>query len=147
MKPEYVIALANVAAVVVAVGAVFVALKGVRDELWLLTFAEFTKRYEAIMDGLPFEARHPGSDFDIDGLQSSERTRVLGIVRRYFNLCAEEFYLHRRGRIDRQTWEIWKTGIRDTVRLPGFKGAWDLLRTEYDYFPQFLRFMDHLAKN
>ena len=146
MRPEQIIALANVAAVLVAVVAIFVALRGVRDELWMITFAEYTNRYAMIMDGLPFEARRPGGNFDLDQLQPSERERVLGAMRRYLNLCSEEFYLHGRGKIDKKTWSIWKTGIRDTIRLPCFHGSWSLLRVEYDYFPDFCAFMDGLIE-
>lgn len=144
MRPEFIIAWANVAAVAVGAVAIIAALNGVRNELWMITFAEYTRRYDTIMNELPFEARHPGGDFLLDRLQSSERTRVLGTVRRYLNLCSEELYLRKRKKIDRQTWSIWQTGIKDTMRLPGFTGAWDLLRVEYDYFPEFCAFMDNL---
>jgi hypothetical protein len=139
--------LVGLAAVLATAALVVVTLRGIRDQLWMTTFAEYTRRYSEIMDVLPFEARRPGGSFTLNGLQAQERERVLGAMRKYLNLCSEEFYLHAKGRIDRDTWAIWKTGIRDTIRLPCFQGAWTLLRPEYDYFPAFCGFIDSLTKD
>jgi len=74
-----------------------------------------------------------------------ERERILSVMRRYLNLCSEEYYLHKKGKIDNQTWDIWKTGIRDTIRLPCFDNVWGTMRCEYNYFAEFCRFMDDLV--
>jgi len=54
-------------------------------------------------------------------------------MRRYFNLCWEEMHLHKGGKIDRKTWDIWAAGTRDTLRSPFFQAAWTELRPEYTY--------------
>lgn len=133
------------AAALAAAALVVVTLKGIRDQLWMMTFAEYTRRYSEIMDGLPFEARRPGGNFSLSGLPDPERQRVLGITRKYLNLCSEDLFLTRKGKIDKETWTIWKTGIKDTMRLPCFQGAWTALRAEYDFFPDFCNFMDKLG--
>jgi len=133
--------------VFVSLIGVFVSLKGIRRQLWLQTFSEYTRRYSEIMDGLAFEARRPGGHFDFNQLPSAEREQTLGVMRRYFNLCSEEQYLHKRGTLDNATWAIWRTGIMDTVSMPCFPDAWKVLRQEYRCYDDFCTFIDGLVKD
>jgi hypothetical protein len=145
MSPEAWVA-ALTGALVIATGWVAVGtLKGIREQLWLATFTEYTGRFSAIMDALPFEARQPTGKYALDQLQPADRNKVLGVMRRYLNLCSEEHYLVGRGKIDDETWAIWTAGIGDTVRLPWFHEAWTALRNEYASVPAFCDFIDQLA--
>jgi hypothetical protein len=138
----WVILTVEVAGLVITLGGLFLAYRGVRDQLWLMTFAEYTKRYSDIMSDLPFEARRPGSPFDIHALREEERTQVLQVMRSYFNLCSEELYLHQKGRIDSDTWEVWTEGTAEVMRFPCFDFGWGVLRQEYESFPDFQKFID-----
>src|SRR5690242_2133338 len=111
----YVVALASVAGVIVAITAVVSALRGVRAQLWLQTFSEYTRRYGEIVLELPSEARRPGGRFVFEDLDADEQGRVLNIARAYLNLCSEEYFLHSRGRIDDETWAIWRAGIIEVL--------------------------------
>jgi hypothetical protein len=146
MSADLMVAWATFLLVLATVVLVWVTLKGIREQLWLMTFSEYTRRYAEIMDVLPFEARRPGGHYDHAAISPAERDGALGAMRQYLNLCSEELYLHSRKRIDHNTWEIWTTGIRDTVRLPFFKFAWQVLRPEYDYYSDFSAFMDSLTQ-
>jgi hypothetical protein len=145
MSPEVWVAVGTGALVVVTGGFVATTLMGIREQLWLATFTEYTRRYSDIMDSLPFEARQPTARWDLDQVTTTERAAALGVMRRYLNLCSEEHYLVTRGKIDHQTWAIWTSGIRDTVRLPWFPDAWTILRSEYASVPDFCEFMDQLV--
>jgi hypothetical protein len=136
-----VIAIATVVGVLVAAVALFVALKGVRDQMWLQTFAEYTRRYNEIVRELPAQSRRPGSDFSLATLNQNDRDRVVNAARSYLNLCSEEFYLHSRGRIDDSTWDIWKQGMIETLRLPWMQQTWNELQEEYRYFHEFCGFI------
>ena len=136
-----IVAIATVSGVLVAAGALLVALKGVRDQLWLHTFSEYTRRYSDIVQELPAESRRPGSHFSLKSLEPSERGRVLNAARGYLNLCSEEFYLHERGRIDDTTWAIWRQGMVETLRLPWIQETWSDLQPEYSYFDDFCIFI------
>src|SRR5574340_1046185 len=142
MTPDVMVALATFALVLITGVAGLLSLRGLREQLWLVTFAEYTRRYSEIMDALPFEARRPGGQVDLEALPVDERDRALGAMRKYLNLCSEGLYLHNRGKIDGETWGLWRTAIRDTLRLPCFSGAWLHLREEYDFFPEFREFID-----
>jgi hypothetical protein len=137
-----VIAIAEVAAVLIAGGGIYMTLRGLRDQLWLTTFSEYTRRYSEITKMLPAESRRPGGSFEIEALPEAERGHVLNAVREYLNLCSEEFYLHSRKRIDDDTWSIWKLGIAETVRLPWIRETWASVRSEYSYYPAFCEFLD-----
>jgi len=131
----------TVATVVVAGVGLWITLRGIRDQLWLQTFQEYTRRYSEIVRDLPSDSRRPGSGFSLDALTAEERGRVLNAARAYLNLTSEEFFLHRRGRIDNETWEIWRTGISATIRLPWLQLAWQELEVEYSYFKDYCRFV------
>lgn len=145
MTTEQVIAIAEVGAVLAAGIAIFMTVRGLRDQLWLHTFSEYTKRHSEIVCDLPSESRRPHGDFDIDSIPREERERVLSAARGYFNLCSEELFLYHRGKIDKETWAIWRNGIVDTVRLPWIQGTWKLTKVEYSFFPNFCEFMDGLV--
>jgi len=142
MSADSVVAIGQVAAVLVAAFAIIVTLRGVRNQLWIIVFTEYTKRYSETVKDLPSEARRPNGKFDLSQLDGSDRDRVYNAMRSYLNLCSEEFYLHKKKRIDTETWEIWKLGIKDIMRLPWFRNTWDEIRGEYVYFDDFCRFMD-----
>jgi hypothetical protein len=131
----------TVVTVILAGIGVYVTLRGIRDQLWLQTFAEYTRRYAEIVRELPSESRRPDGSFDLDTLATEDRGRVLNAARGYLNLTAEEYFLHKRGRIDHETWEIWKSGIVATMTLPWVRLAWTELEQEYMYFPEYCSFV------
>jgi hypothetical protein len=132
---------AALAGTTVTAAALYVTIRGMRDQLWLHTFSEYTRRYAEVVRDLPSDSRRPNSSFDIHALADEERDRVLNSARAYLNLTSEEFFLHSRGRIDDETWSIWRTGIEQTVRLPWARGAWAELEPEYEYVPEFSAFV------
>lgn len=121
--------------------AIVMSLRAVRDRLWLQTFSDYTRRYDDILDRLPEEARLQEQSLNLDELPTAQRGKLLVGFRRYFNLCSEEFYLRKRKRIDGETWGIWESGIRATMRLPTFGRAWEIIGPEYAYFGDFQAFM------
>jgi hypothetical protein len=135
------IAVASVAAVVVSAFAIAAALKGVRDQLRVTVFLTYTERYAKIMNGVPFEARRPGSEYRLSLQPAGERDSVLSAFREYFNLCSEEMWLYEHRRIDRATWRIWERGIQQVAQFPSFSEAWEFLACEYDYYEKFQEFV------
>jgi hypothetical protein len=84
----------SLAAVVVSALAIVAGLKGVRDQMRVTVFLEYTERYARIMQNMPYEAREPGSGYQLASQSSEERHRVLAVFREYLNLCSEEKWLH-----------------------------------------------------
>lgn len=101
------------------------------------TFIEYTERYSAIVDGLPADVRDPRAHVDLAALDDEKRLHILGVMRRYFNMCSEEYFLAQEGFLYGAVWEIWKTGIRDMATYPFFDDTWRALRQEYSLYPDF----------
>ncbi len=126
--------------VVVSVAAIIITLRGVINQLRVTVFLTYTERYAKVMSALPFEARRPGSDYQLSS-DPEERDRVLGIFRDYLNLCSEEMWLKKKHRVDRATWRIWERGMRQVARFPPFRAAWQELACEYEYYDEFRNFV------
>ncbi len=135
------IAIASLATVIVSALAIVTGLKGVRDQMRITVFLTYTERYAKIMHDMPFDAREPGSGYQLASLTDDERHRVLTVFREYLNMCSEENWLHDHHRIDHPTWNIWKRGMQDSARFPGFRDAWEILAPEYDLYKDFQNFV------
>jgi hypothetical protein len=137
--------IAQLGVLALTAAAVFVTLRGLRDQLWLQTFTDYTRRYLDVIEGLPDAARLPPSEWSPDLVSAEDRRTIDRSIRRYLNLCSEEFYLHDRGRIDRRTWDVWRDGMRATMALPAFQDGWVRLGPDYGYYGEFHRFMADLV--
>ena len=140
-----IVALASCALVIVTVAAIYWSLRGVRRDLWLRAFAEYTGRYAEIMRVLPSVSRDPQSSFSLDQLGPEERSCIENAIREYFNLASEELYLHRRGHIDHETWSLWCSGIQSVMRTPWICELWDKLSHEYYGYTDFQDFMKSIS--
>lgn len=135
------IVIASLATVFVSALAIAAGLKGVRDQLRVTIFLEYTERYSKIMQNMPYAAREPGSGYQLASQPEEESRRVLTIFREYLNLCSEEKWLHDKNRIDGPTWKIWEQGMQDVARFPPFREAWSLLESEYIGYHDFQVFV------
>lgn len=82
---------AQIIAIFISTAAIYFGLHGVWRQLWLNVFVAFTQRYSDIFRDAPDSLRDP--NFSFEALEKEEKAEVLSIVRRYLNLCSEEFYL------------------------------------------------------
>ena len=57
-------------------------------------------------------------------LTTKEHEDHLKYFYRYFDLCNEQAFLHKNGRVSETTWEFWKDGILTNLRRPAFAAAW-----------------------
>jgi hypothetical protein len=146
LNANQIIAITGVAMVTVATTAIWASLRGVRHQLWLQTFAEYTRRYAEIAQQIPSHARTAGGAYRLDALDEDERDRLLNLARSYINLCSEEHYLHGRGRIDPETWRLWTLGIQSMFELEWFCEAWTRLSREYAKYEAFHQFFVQCEK-
>ena len=97
------IALATGAVTLVGVVLVFGQLRSLNQQSRMQTFAEYTRRYQEIALNFP-EDIHAG-DFSLKG---SRRLRQHNAhMRAYYDLCFEEWYLHRDRLIENEFWKVW----------------------------------------
>ena len=102
-------------------------------------FSSFTERYERIIMQMPEELI---TDSDVNGDNISVGS--LRCLRVYFDLCSEEYYLHRQYVIKGNVWKYWCDGMTDTIgRSSLYRLAWFgkySLRSQYN--DKFRDFMD-----
>lgn len=114
----------NVATAIAAVFTAFGAWAAVR-QLRLLEQQSVT----SFEDGLVDEYRDIAKDLPLDALLGADMTAqqvadALPAFYRYFDLCNQQVFLHKQGRIRAETWVLWKDGIVSNLRRPAFALAW-----------------------
>jgi len=77
-----------------------------------------TAQYRQIASTLPLKALFGES------LTSQEHNAHLQYFYRYFDLCNEQAFLHKNGRVSDSTWAFWEDGILTNLRRPAFAAAW-----------------------
>ena len=90
------------------------------DKMRKQLFTEFNKRYNKLNDYLVEIER---ACTNLQGLE--ENPRLLGKLMDYFNLCAEEYYWYKKGRIDDIIWNSWHAGMNEWYnKSTAIKEAW-----------------------
>ena len=77
-----------------------------------------TVQYRQIASSLPLNALLG------EALKPDEHRDHLKYFYRYFDLCNEQAFLHKNGRVSETTWNFWKDGILTNLRRPAFAEAW-----------------------
>lgn len=114
----------NVATAIAAVFTAFGAWAAVR-QLRLLEQQSVT----SFEDGLVNEYRDIAKEIPLDallGVDMSPQDVALALPAfyRYFDLCNQQVFLHKQGRIGTETWGLWRDGIVSNLRRPAFAWAW-----------------------
>lgn len=78
----------------------------------------FAKEYRELASKLPTKA------FLGESLNDQEYASHFDEMYHYFDLCNEQAFLHKTGRISDETWEFWQDGIRTNLNRPAFARAW-----------------------
>lgn len=113
--------------------------RGLKKQLSLSLFSEYTKRYQEIILNFPESVNQ--EDFDFNLLGKDERDKTLRYMRAYFDLCSEEYFLWKKGHIDDDTWREWESGIRYAYTKTAFKQAWLTLHLDTIYYGQFTKWL------
>lgn len=75
-------------------------------------FSDFNARYDGMNEKL--------SEVLSTGQVNSNRSSLID----YFNLCAEEYPLYKRGYIPLEVWDSWRAGMFQYWSLPEVRGLW-----------------------
>ena len=78
----------------------------------------FAKEYRDLISKLPTKALlgHP--------LNDQEYITHFDEMYHYFDLCNEQIFLSKVGRISDETWVFWQEGIKTNLTRPAFERAW-----------------------
>lgn len=114
------------------------------QQLRLNFFAEYTKRYQEIILNFPEGINSP--EFDYAKLSPEIRSKTLRFMRVYFDLCSEEYDLWNASYLDRRIWNNWKAGIEYACSKRAFKDAWNIIKLDTKYYPQFSSWIDEIIR-
>ena len=138
MTTSDLIALATGAVTLVGVVLVFGQLRSLTQQTRMHIFAEYTRRYQEIVLNFP-EGIHAG-DFSL--LHHNEYDHIMRYMRAYYDLCFEEWYLHRDGLIESDFWKVWLESIEIALSKPAFQQAWRHMKASSNYGPEFSKFVE-----
>ena len=119
---EILATLANIAtAAAVVVGAWQLVLA---HRLSVTNFEDtFAKEYRELAAKLPTKALLG------EALSDDEHAKHFDEMYHYFDLCNEQAFLQKAGRISEKTWTFWRDGIASNMRRPAFARAWQEFST------------------
>lgn len=99
-------------------------------------FSEYTGRYASIIDDIPTEVLEEKEDIVFDNKP----------IRKYFDLCSEEHYLHTKKMIPAKVWKYWREGMIITLRNHYFRETWQIESIQNGYNDDFKLFMNDLVE-
>ena len=78
----------------------------------------FNREYRDLIGRLPTKAILG------EELTDDEHRQALDELIHYIDLCNEQVFLHRQGRVSAATWATWREGILANMQRPAFSRAW-----------------------
>lgn len=95
------------------------------DKMHMELHTKFSDEFEQLLPNLlALIESEPPHNNPIYG-EDQEAINAL-TIRKYFNLCAEEFYWYKKGRIDQEVWESWRVGMNDFYSMsPLMRELWE----------------------
>lgn len=110
-------ALANVATALAVIVAAWQLVLSQKQSV--TTFEDsLAKEYRDIAVTLPVKALLG------ETLSDSEHSDKFDEFYRYFDLCNQQVFLWRSGRVSDKTWKFWCEGITSNLKRPAFERAW-----------------------
>jgi hypothetical protein len=109
------------------------------QQIKLSFFAEYTKRYQNILSHFPENIK--SADFSYAKLDGPTRAETMRYMRLYFDLCSEEYFLHRNGNLDKEVWKEWEARMTFLFLKPAYREAWNLIKSDSDFYNDFDRFV------
>ncbi|WP_143102416.1 hypothetical protein [Lutibacter maritimus] len=81
------------------------------DRMLKELFAEFNERYDKINNKLDVISKLSVEQWN--ELSQTKQSENEGVIVDFFNICAEEYYWHKEGRINGNIWTSWEKGMND----------------------------------
>ena len=135
------ILLATAVATFVTAIVLFLQVSKLTAQLKAQVFSDYTKRYQDIILHFPEDVNEKKF---ILSRERQDYAQTMRYIRAYFDLCYEEWYLHRHKKIDADTWTQWKSGMGSAFSKNAFKQAWDIVKQDTTYGDEFVRFVENL---
>lgn len=141
---EFVQSLSLLSIPVGIIGA-YIAYQRYKDNLNANLLIHYSERYERILDEFPNEALKLRFDLESDPPPESDQLSLC--ILKYLNMCSEEFYLMEQGYIDKQAWDIWNDEIQRTLRSKLLRREWNKLKSEFESYPKFKKYVEDIQQS
>lgn len=110
-------------------------------------FEKFNSKYDKLNDSLNWIA----NNLNIESLSEMEDTEKANsyntTIIDYFNLCSEQYFWYRKGRIDKDVWKAWYSGMNYYYTNSELvKSMWQKEIKNEGYVSYYLEKGDHLFK-
>ena len=128
---------ATIFSVLVAGYALWRQLEVLRVQMAIEHFADHSRRFLEVMERLPEDVHDPGFQLD----DREDISVIMSVMRTYFGMCLEEWYLQRRGYFDAGMWNLWRLGMRNALAKPAFRQAWQRIALDTLYDDDFKSFV------
>lgn len=116
-------------------------LRELKDQSKLSVFTTYTTRYSDIIEGLPTNVNEKSRGLE----EFPDKSRTMNFMRRFFDLCSEEFYLHQRKFIDNKVWKLWGEGMSFHLSFKSVQDAWLIVKVE-GYDTDFVTFIQNIVE-
>lgn len=103
---------------------------------------EFTKRYSDVVYNIP--EKIVIEDLSLSVLNEAEKYNLIREMRRYFDLCFDEYTMHKNGLVEEKMWKIWSGGIAHAMKRKPFQDSWQIIKKDTAFGEAFDSFMDSL---
>lgn len=133
-------------AVIAAIITLYIGLLRVKveqDKFEQSLFEHFNGRYNSKLDDLLNKVSHDNNESSGPNELDKEDKKI---IINYLNLCAEEFYWYKRGRIPRSIWDAWIAGIKQKVKYNVVKRVIKEEMEKNETKKSYYDFLDHLIK-
>ena len=121
---------------------VFFQLQSLNRQTRMQNFAEYTRRYKDIVLEFPEDINDKGFVLD---KKRKDYDDLMRYMRAYYDLCFEEWYLHGKGDIGDDYWEIWRDGMKTAFSKTAFQQAWHIMQSDTNFGPDFGKFVGQLT--
>ena len=103
---------------------------------------EFTQRYSEIVYN--FSEKIIIENLAVESLCEYEKYKLIREMRRYFDLCFDEYMMKKREYISDDVWGVWRGGMTRAMERKPFQDAWVILKKDTAYGEEFDSFIDSL---
>lgn len=126
---------------IIGYSGIIISILMVYRQMHVGIFCEYTRRFNDIEQELSPLIRDSIETKSYSEFDEEQKRQIRNVLRKYLNMCSEEFHLHRSGFINKSTWKIWELGIKETLNISAMRAALNDVKDEYRYFDEFYKYL------
>jgi hypothetical protein len=129
-------------AIIAAALSILIGLRGLRVQIQLTTYLEFTKRFEDVSGPLHKILRKYKNAQSLADIHPEDADDFRDLAARYFAVVSSEFHLQGTGHLDRRTWLLWSQLIPQMLKNPLVREVWYEAKPWYAPMCGFAQFIE-----